>query len=186
MKKLLLGRVSLVAGALLIMAGAAATACGDDDDDNGTTPDSGKINPEAGAEASTTTGTVSGEATYNGTKKGPLIIGILPSMPVPGQPPPTPIAVGSNESPTWPGKNAFSVKNVPPGSYFVAAFIMVGPEHRQQGAQLADPITMPPVAVTVTAGGTATANLNLGDRPQPEAGVDGGEDGGDGDGGDGG
>lgn len=184
MKKLLLGRVSMVASALVILAGVAATACGDDDDD-GATPDSGTTTPEGGSDASTTTGEVTGQATYNGAKKGPLIVGLFKQAPAPGVMQ-MPSAIGSNETPTWPGTNAFSVKNVPPGTYFVGAYIMVGPEHRMQGAQASDPITAPPVQVTVTAGASATTTVNLIDRPTGDGGTEGGtDDGGDaGDGGD--
>lgn len=169
---------------LLVLAAAAIAAC--DDDDNKLTstpgPDGGSTKPDSG-NSNTTTATISGEATYNGTKTGPLIIAVFKDQPVPGQAPAPPIAVASNETPTWPGTNKFTVNNVPTasGTVWVAGFINVGPDHRQTGAGLSDPIAMPPKQVTVTAGQTASVSLTLGDRPIPDGGTDGGDGGGGGD-----
>ena len=164
MSKLLLRRVSLVVGVLVMVAGAVTTGC-DDDDTKAASPDGATPPIEAGGDArSAVTGEVSGQATYAGAKSGPLIIGLFKEAPAPGKVQ-TPVAVGSNESPTWPGTNAFTIKGAPEGTFFVGGYIMVGPEHRMQGAQRSDPITAPPVQVTVKAGSSATANVTIIDRP---------------------
>jgi hypothetical protein len=172
-------------GSLVIMSalviGGAVVACGDDDSTPATPkPDGGDTADSGGGDAATA-GTIEGTATYQGDKKGPLIVGVFKEPPNPAAPKP-PAYLGSVESPTWPGSNPFSVKNVAPGTYYVSAYIMVGPEHRQQGAQAGDPVALPQ-QVTVGADGKGTTTLNLIDRV-PDAGADAGDAGDDaGDGG---
>lgn len=168
--------VSLLAAMSFVIAGSVI-ACSDDEKEPVTpTTDAG---PDTGSDTgAVTTGQIEGTATYEGEKKGPLIIAVMKEPPTPGQPPSAPpVGIGSNESPTWPGKNNFTVQNVPEGTWYVTAYIMVGPDHRQ-GAQPGDPVAIPPKQVTVTAGESASAELTLIDVAPPvqDAGADAGED----------
>lgn len=105
---------------------------------------------------------------YNGALKGPVLATLFPT-PNPTAGPPS--GAGSNENPTLPGTNAVEIKNVTPGMLYAFAYLMVGAEHRQ-GPAPTDAVSRAPVPVTVTAGTTATVEIELFD-PEP---ADGGAD----------
>lgn len=175
MRRTWLNRGLFLVSTVGVACSAVLLACGDDDSGTTTKTDAGHDTGTTTDAPSETTGTIAGNATYSGAKTGPLIVVVFKDQPQPGKPPSSPpVGLGSNESPTWPGTNPYSVKNVAPGSYFVAGYIMVGPEHRM-GAQPGDPVAIPATPVTVTAGQTATADITLRDLPQGDGGADGGD-----------
>ena len=162
------------------LAGAlAATGCSDDNSTTTTAVDAGHTDAAHAADtgAAATDGTFEVNLTYTGTKKGPAICTAWTVDHFPG-PTDTPVGLGSNETPTWPGTNKVTITQVPPGKVYALCYIMVGAEHRM-GPTAGDPSQpmMAPGTPELVAGGTSVATATLLD-PQPAG--DGGADGGDG------
>ena len=150
-----LGLFSAAVTALSLAVGIATGGCSDDDK---TTPTADAGSDSAADSQDTTPGKVEGNATYNGTKKGPLHVVLFANNPPDGEPG----GAADNQTATWPGTNKFTVSNVDPGSYWVFSYIAVGTDH-VEGPEEGDP-TGEPTQVTVTAGGSTSVDLTLTDE----------------------
>ncbi len=145
------------------VSAASILACSDDD---GTAAPVTAV--EAGKDSTAVDnlpGSLTGNATYAGTAKGPLYLTLYPSLPPVGNP----SGIGAVNSPTWPGSNAYGIANVDPGRYFVLSYISVGSDHNM-GPQPGDPVSQP-VPVTITSGGQAKQDIVLADQ-NTDAGAD--------------
>ncbi|MDQ2646552.1 MAG: hypothetical protein M3020_22270, partial [Myxococcota bacterium] len=110
----------------------AAIACGDDDgDDNGNNAGTGGESGEGtgGRSGDSELTTITGTINYEGEAEGPLLVSIHSSFP-----PSMDNVKGAArvEDPEFPQE--YTITDVPPGSYFVVAYISVGMFHVGAGA----------------------------------------------------
>jgi hypothetical protein len=145
----------------------AVIACGDDegdgDNNNGTGGQSGE--GTGGKSGETELTTITGTINYEGDAEGPLVISIHSSFP-----PSMDNVMGAAQvaEPEFPQE--YTVTDVPPGEYFVLAYIAVGQFHvgagagDPMGAYMADGM---PVPVEVADEEVTGIDFDLMDGPPP-------------------
>jgi hypothetical protein len=145
----------------------AVIACGDDEEDgdnnNGTGGQSGE--GTGGKSGETELTTITGTINYEGEAEGPLVISIHSSFP-----PSMANVMGAAQvaEPQFPQE--YTVESVPPGEYFVLAYIAVGMFHL--GAGPGDPtgayvIDGMPAPIEVTDEPVEGIDFDLSDEPPP-------------------
>lgn len=146
----------------------AAIACGDDDGgDNGNNSGTGGVSGEGtgGKSGSTELTTITGTINYEGEATGPLVVSIHSSFPPSAT---NVMGAAQIEEPEFPQE--YTVEDVPPGNYFVLAYIAVGQFHvgagpgDPTGAYLVDGM---PAQVEVTDEALTGIDFDLMDGPPP-------------------
>ncbi len=157
--------------ATLVMA--TLVACDDDPETTAAVPDGGpKADGPTGETSTTESGSLKGNITYTGVQRGAFYVAIFKSI----SPGPTGLSGASAVfTPTIPGSSPYTVTNVPPGDYFVSAYLAPAVQGQPPNPGPTTPLA-PFTPVTITAGGTATQDLTIVDPPADEAGVDAGTD----------
>jgi hypothetical protein len=152
-----------------VLASAFAFACGDDDSSATSSRDAGpgadvaaqdSSNAETGSTNDVSiilTGTYDQSAVGPNGAGAPIIASVWVTGPVPGA---TPVGVGVNENPTWPGTNTVQIKNVPPGHYNLYSYLMTGPTDHRTGKLPKDPGGKPQ-PIDVVAGQTVNASVTF-------------------------
>ncbi len=168
-----------VIGLVTSSALAVLAACSDDDDNKvATTPaEAGAGETGTDATPAVVNGSVSGTVSYQGVKRNQAIYTVLFTTL-----PPDPTKIGGASvvpTPMLPGTNAFTIKDVKPGTYYFACQILPlvqGPPPPPE----ADTPTSELIPVTVAAGQELKLPEIVLTDPQQDGGADGGTDAADG------
>ena len=145
---------------------ALLTACGDDAKAPVSAGDSGTPDTASADTSTLQSGTVKGNITYTGEQRGAFYIALFTSI----SPSPTGLSGASAVfAPTLPGTSPYSVTNIPPGSYFISAYIAPAVQGQPPSPGPTTPLA-PFTSVTVTSGGTTTQDLTVVDPPAGDAG----------------
>ena len=137
----------------------ATTDAGTDTGSSNTTPDTGSETPvdagsDAPVEAAATTGQIDVTTTYTGNKTGTLMMALFTST-APGVPP---VDYASIPAATFP--NHYSFKLVPPGTYYLYAYVDITNTGAQQPTA-SDPQVQDYVTAVVAAGQTVASAATL-------------------------
>lgn len=168
---------TMVFGAALVACSSSSSGGNPPGPDAST--DTGGGTDSGGGMDSSGAPSITGTAMYSGSHSGTLALVVAAFLP--------PLSAVQTEAPsgyfsdtmaTWPGSDHYTMTDVPPGQYYVLAYISTGGTHLM-GPQAGDPqgaysdSSGMPITVTVTAGQPVTANLTLMDpAPPADAGSD--------------